>query len=185
MQDFLKFLSVATVAGMVFLYGYRNSSAQSNSVQSGSNTPPATESVGEVGLALFPFNPLFMIEGDKFYFGFTKEVSMSFFPYGRVSGEYSFIFRETKVNHLRISYNYDIPVVSSDYAAVLLSLGGGYFTDFDKEGYFPQAKLELILPITDNVIAGPYFKLRYTIMTKEEESNIADASLGLSLTFGL
>ncbi len=141
----------------------------------------AAESIGEVALALFPLNPILMIEGDKFYAGITKEVSFGSYPYGRIAAEYSLIFRETRVNHLRFSYNYDIAIEARDFAAFFLTLGGGYFTDFNKEGYFPQLSFSMLIAFTDNIGTNPYIKLRHTFMTDSEESDISDLSLGLSL----
>lgn len=143
-----------------------------------------TFSFGDFVLAAFPLNPILMIEGDKFYVGITKEVSFGSFPYGRVAAEYSLIFRETRVSHLRFSYNYDIPLEAGDLAALLLSVGGGYFTDFDKEGYFPQVYLGLLFPVAENIGANPYIKLRHTFMTESDKSDISDLSFGLSLYIG-
>jgi len=129
---------------------------------------------------LFPLNPIFLIENKKFYVGITKEISLGKFPYGRLAAEYSLIFRETHLNQLRFSYNFDIPLETSDFAVFMLSLGGGYFTDFSKEGYFPQASLNLIIPF-DNVIGmSTYLKFRNTFITEENESDIFDFSLGIA-----
>lgn len=130
---------------------------------------------------LFPFNPIFLIENKKFYVGITKEISLGKFPYGRLAAEYSLIFRKTHLNQLRFSYNFDIPLETSDFAVFMLSLGGGYFTDFSKEGYFPQASLNLIIPF-DNVLGiSTYLKFRNTFVNEESESDIFDFSLGLAV----
>lgn len=143
----------------------------------------STANLGEVALAVFPLNPILMIEGKKFYAGITKEIALGFFPYGRVATEYSLIFRETRVNHLRFSYNYDFPIEVGDFAAFMISVGGGYFTDFNKQGYFPQASFSLLIAFTDNLATNPYFKLRHTFMKDKEESDISDVSFGFSLCF--
>lgn len=139
------------------------------------------------GLSLFaiffPLNPILMIENEKFYVGITKEFSIGKFPYGRLAAEYSLIFRETHVNQLRFSYNFDIPLVAGDFAALMLSAGGGYFTDFDKKGYFPQLSVGLLLPATEVITANLYFKTRYTIMDDKSKSNIFDVTFGLSTTY--
>lgn len=145
------------------------------------SSTPASESFAEVALALFPLNPILMIEGKNFYVGITKEVSYSFYPYGRIASEYSLIFRDTRVNHLRFSYNYDIVLEAGDFAAFFLTLGGGYFTDFKKEGYFPQLSFSMLIAFSDNVGTNPYIKFRHTFMTESEESDISDMSFGLSL----
>ena len=142
-------------------------------------------SFGEVALILFPVNPILLIENEKFYVGITKEISFGAFPYGRIAAEYSLIFRDTRLNHLRFSYNYDFALEARDLGAVLLSLGGGYFTDFNKEGYFPQVSFGLLFPVMENVAANPYLKLRHTFMTDANESDISDLSLGFGLYIGL
>lgn len=96
---------------------------------------------------LFPFNPVFMLEDKRFYAGITKEFSFGKFPFGRIAAEYSLIFRETHLNHLRFSYNYDIPLSRGDIAAVLLSVGGGYFTDFLSTGSFLSHHLTFSFPL--------------------------------------
>lgn len=133
----------------------------------------------------FPFNPIFLIENKKFYVGITKEISLGKFPYGRLAAEYSLIFRETHLNQLRFSYNFDIPLETSDYAFIMLSLGGGYFTDFSKEGYFPQASLNLIIPFDDIIGMSTYLKFRNTFVTEGNESDIFDFSLGLAVAIYL
>ena len=131
----------------------------------------------------FPINPIFLLEGKRFYAGITKEFSVGKFPYGRLAAEYSLIFRETRLNQLRFSYNYDIPLAAADIAAVLLSAGGGYFTDFYKEGYFPQLSVSLMLVLEDNIAVNTYFKVRNTFMTESTESDIFDVSFGLATNF--
>lgn len=143
------------------------------------------ESFDAVLLALFPLNPILMIEGNKFYAGITKEVSFGKYPYGRLAAEYSLIFRETRLNHLRFSYNYDIAIEARDFGAFLFSFGGGYFTDFHKEGIFPQALIGILFALTDGIGTNPYVKIRHTFMTDSGESDITDLSFGLGLYIGL
>lgn len=148
---------------------------------------PFIQHTSEVGLSvfalLFPLNPILLIENEKFYVGITKEFSVGKFPFGRAAVEYSLIFRETHVNQLRLSYNFDIPLVSGDFAAIMLSAGGGYFTDFDKKGYFPQISAALLLPASETFTANVYFKTRYTIMDDKSKSNIFDITFGLSAAY--
>lgn len=132
---------------------------------------------------LFPLNPIFLVENKKFYVGITKEVSIGKFPYGRLAAEYSLIFRETHLNQLRFSCNFDIPLETSDFAVFILSFGGGYFTDFSKQGYFPQTSLNLIIPFDNVVGIGAYLKFRNTFVNDENESDIFDFSLGLAVGF--
>lgn len=137
----------------------------------------------EVAFMLFPFNPILLIENKKFYVGITKEISLGFFPYGRAAFEYSLIFRETHLNQIRVSYNFDFPVETGDFAAFLLTVGGGYFTDFSKEGYFPQISFNLLIGASDNIGIDPYVKVRNTFMTDKNESDIFDFSFGLATVF--
>ncbi len=133
------------------------------------------------GAILFlPIGPSLIVENDKVYFGLTKEFSIGKFPYGRLAAEYTIVARETHINQLRFSYNIDIPVEVGDLAAFLLSVGGGYFTDFSKQGYFPQVSFNLLLPAYDAVAVCPYIKVRNTFMNKKEESDIFDFSIGIS-----
>ena len=132
---------------------------------------------------MFPINPILLLEDKKFYVGITKEFSFGIFPYGRIAAEYSLIFRNTRLNQLRFSYNFDIPVEAGDLAAFFLTVGAGYFTDFYKEGYFPQASFSLLIPVDDNIGISTYFKIRNTFMTEKEESDIFDISLGLATVF--
>lgn len=143
----------------------------------------SSQSILGAASILFPLNPIFVFEDKKFYFGLTKEFSIGKIPYGRIAAEYSVIFRETHLNHLRFSYNYDFLVETGDIAAILISVGGGYFTDFDKQGYFPQASFSIMIPAVENVGIMAYIKFRNTIMTKKEQPDIFDVSLGLATAF--
>ena len=145
------------------------------------NTTGKTQGFYKTGLALFPLNPILLIENKKFYVGITKEISFGFFPYGRIAAEYSLIFRETRVNHVRFSYDYDFPIEVSDFAAIMITAGGGYFTDFNKFGYFPQISFAILFPLSDNIATNPYIKFRHTFMDDKNESDISDMSFGLGL----
>lgn len=140
----------------------------------------AESSVVDVAIFLFPLNPILLVENKKFYAGITKEFSIGQYPYGRIACEYSLIFRETHLNQLRFSYNYDFVLETGDFAAFMLTTGAGYFTDFNKEGYFPQASFNVLVAVHDNIGIDPYLKFRYTIMTDSNESNIFDMSFGLA-----
>jgi hypothetical protein len=141
------------------------------------------ESPADALWLLFPFNPMLVVENQKVYFGLTKEVSFGIARIGNIAAEYSYIFREERKNHLRFSYNYEFLASGSDFAVFLVTFGAGYFTDFNKKGFFPQTGLNLLLVLYENVCVAPYVKARYTIMTKKEESNIFDFSLGLKTAF--
>lgn len=140
----------------------------------------SSESFLNTMVFLFPFNPIFQLQDKRFYAGITKEISLISYPYGRIAVEYSLIFRETRLNQIRASYNYDFGLESGDFFALLFSIGGGYFTDFHDVGYFPQASVSLLLPFSENISSVPYFKIRETFMTNGNP-DIFDVSLGLGL----
>jgi hypothetical protein len=136
-------------------------------------------------------NPVLMYENKKINFGLTKEVSIGF-PFlnskyfgtiGKLGLEYSYIFREERNYHLRCSFSSEIPIQSSDYAAVTLGFGGGYFTDFKKKGIFPQVSLSMIIPIDEQIAAYPYIKLRHTFMLDKTQTDNTDISIGVGFMF--
>ena len=95
------------------------------------------------------------------------------------------IFRQTDLNQLRFSYNFDIPLVAQDFAVVFLTLGGGYFTDFRKYGYFPQTAVNLLIPASDDIAVTAYFKVRNVFVNENSGSDVFDVSLGLGTVFSL
>lgn len=140
-------------------------------------------SITDVLWLAFPFNPILAVEDGKTYFGFTKEVSFGTIREGNIAIEYSYLFRDENKNHFRISYNHEFAAVSGDFAALLTSAGAGYFTDFNKKGFFPQLSINLLMVVFENVCAVPYIKGRYTFMTDKNEANIFDLSLGIKTAF--
>lgn len=132
---------------------------------------------------IFPFNPIILVENQKVYFGLTKEFAIGKVGFGHIAAEYSYLFRSENNSHLRFSYNYDIILEAGDLGGFLLSVGGGYFTDFNKKGIFPQVSFNMLLPLYDDVAVMPYIKTRYTFMTDNSQSNIFDFSLGLKTSF--
>lgn len=151
------------------------------------NISPSERSMGGSNLRIvsmiFPFNPIIAVEDGKVYFGFTKEVIAGIIGYGHIASEYSYLFRSKNNSHLRFSYNYDIVTESGDLGGFLISAGGGYFTDFNKKGIFPQISFNALMPVGDDAAVMPYVKVRYTFMTDKIQSNIFDFSLGLKTAF--
>ncbi|MBS1492396.1 MAG: hypothetical protein JST55_02735 [Bacteroidetes bacterium] len=137
----------------------------------------------EIISVIFPINPIIAVEDGKTYFGLTKEIGIGMVNAGHISAEYSHLFRSENSNHLRFSYNYDFYPKPGDFAAFMISVGGGYFTDFNKKGFFPQASLGMLLAFTDGVGIIPYIKLRNTFMTDKTQADIFDFSLGLKTIF--
>jgi hypothetical protein len=143
-----------------------------------------------VYLFILIINPELIYENEKVNFGLTKEVSFAFpllgannlTALGRVGLEYSFIFRNERNHHLRSSLNLDIPIESSEFVAVTVGAGGGYFTDFKKNGIFPQIYLGMLIPTSNYFAVNPYIKLRHTFMLDKSQSDNTDISVGVGLT---
>ncbi len=125
-------------------------------------------------------SPMVVFEDKKVFFALTKEVSIGKFPYGRLSFEYSYVFRSYNTSHLRFSYNYDIPLAAGGYVAVITAPGIGYFTDTKNKGWFLQGSLGALIggePLTFN----PYLKYRHTFIKDKSKTDINDISLGMAL----
>jgi len=131
-------------------------------------------------------NPMLVIEDKKVYFGLTKEVSFGYFPFGRIAFEYSFIVRDRNTSHLRLSYNYDLILEASDFAAFMVTPGAGYFTDTENKGWFVHASFGILLPI-GFVVTGPYIRYRHTFLQNKPagKTDIDDISLGMGFIFYL
>lgn len=147
------------------------------------NSPSENLTGLRLASVLFPFNPILQVEDGKLNFGFTKELTLGIVKAGHIAIEYSHIFKENDKEQLRFSYNYDFFTKPGDFAVFYYSIGAGYFTDFNRKGFFPQASLNVIFPIDDFVGVVPYVKLRNTFMTEKEKPNIFDFSLGLKTSF--
>jgi hypothetical protein len=132
-------------------------------------------------------NPELIYENEKINFGLTKEVSLGF-PFlrvnnfnsiGRLGFEYSYIFKSERNHHLRSFLDMGIILESSEFIAISLNAGGGYFTDFRKNGIFPQVSLNMVIPTGENVALNPYVKLRHTFMLDKTQSDNTDISAGV------
>ncbi len=125
-------------------------------------------------------NPMLVIEDKKAYFGLTKEVSVGYYPYGRLAFEYSYIFRSKNTSHLRFSYNFDFILEAGDFAAFILTPGAGYFTDTHNKGWFAQGSFGLILPAFFSAV-NPYIRYRHTFIKDKQpgKTDIDDISLGM------
>jgi len=136
------------------------------------------------GLIFLTFiNPIIVFEDKKIFWGLTKEISKSFYPYGRISFEYSFLFRTFNKNHFRFSYNYDHVFQNrSDWLMFVLSPGVGFFTDTEKNGASVQCSGGLFFP-TPIFMAHLYLKYRFTNVFDKNRSDIHDFSLGMGLVF--
>ncbi len=130
-------------------------------------------------------SPMVVFEDKKVFFGLTKEVSLGKYPYGRVSFEYSYIFRSYNTSHLRFSYNYDFFYETNMYIAFALSPGVGYFTDTKNKGWFGQLAAGAIIAMSEYITFYPNLKYRYTFINEKTKSDIHDVSLGVAFVFYL
>lgn len=139
-----------------------------------------------IGVAsfLYLFNPIVLFENDKIALGFTKEASIGFGPFGehRFSFEYSYIFRKDLNSNIRAGYKYDIllqPGIQPSnimQGSTTISLGGGYFNNFSRPGYFAETTYGYSIR-NDKILFYPSIKFRYTYVVKG--SDIYDLSLGI------
>ncbi|MBN1633971.1 MAG: hypothetical protein JW917_07400 [Ignavibacteria bacterium] len=145
----------------------------------------------KAGVSVFPFNPMLVIEDSKVHFAFTKEISVVIGSINlkhksilnRIGAEYSYIFRDVGNHHFRLFYSLDYPAYAGDFAAISLSPGLGYFTDFKKSGAFPQLSTNIFIPVEDNFAVNLYLKARHSFIFQKNEKDLTDISLGLGLIF--
>ncbi|MEZ4690143.1 MAG: hypothetical protein R3A12_08140 [Ignavibacteria bacterium] len=137
---------------------------------------------------LYLINPILSISDGKGVWGFTKEISMGFGKLGqyRTSVEYSFLDLPENMNIFRAALKYDILLKKNlKYSKFfvktpVLTVGGGYYTDFDKYGYFPEISFGFSYRDRKNLIY-PSLKIRYTFI--KDSPDVADISLGLIYGF--
>jgi hypothetical protein len=142
-------------------------------------------------LIFWPLNPMFVAEGKKTYFGLTKEISVVFPSIrlrhlaflGKLSAEYSYIFRDERQNHFRLSFEAGYPLSTGDFSAVILGVGPGYFTDFVGSGVSAHIALSVFVLVGERFAMNIYGKNRFTIAIQNDRSNIFDASLGIGFCF--
>jgi hypothetical protein len=160
------------------------------------NTGPQVETVSyttaSIGVLAFIYliNPILLYEDKKIYAGLTKEISVGFGDFGehRLAFEYSFVFTGSISHHVRLSYKYDLlldkKIQPSHYlqGTGALSLGAGYFTNFSKQGAFPELTLGYSIR-NHKILIFPHIKIRHTFMFRKTDSDITDISFGLILGF--
>jgi hypothetical protein len=128
-------------------------------------------------------SPMAVFEDKKVFFALTKEISFGKFPYGRVSIEYSYVFRSYNTSHLRFSYNYDFVLFAADFLGAIASPGAGYFTDTKNSGWFLQGSAGVLFAKSDQLAIHPYIKYRHTFIKDKLKSDINDVSLGMAFIF--
>lgn len=143
-----------------------------------------------LGLVIFLYllNPILVFD-DGATVGLTKEVSLGFGSFGeyRLGAEYTFLFRSLNKNQLRFSANYDYLTSDLEPSNMLqtsgvISIGGGYFTDFDSHGFFPQVSYGFSIR-NDKLLFYPHVKARYTFIDGADRNNTLDFSFGIILGF--
>ena len=134
---------------------------------------------------LYVFNPAFLYENDKINSGITKEISVGFGYFGehRVAFEYSFLFRELRMNHFRLGYKYDnltkdIKPSNMLQTSGVFSYGLSYFTDLTHHGISPEMSYGYSIR-NDKLLIYPHLKLRFTYIFDDYKSNILDFSFGI------
>ncbi|HMS35416.1 MAG TPA: hypothetical protein PKC91_15150 [Ignavibacteria bacterium] len=142
-------------------------------------------------LLIYALNPILLYEngGGKGSWGFTKEVTLGFGEFGqyRISAEYSFVDKRYNQNMLRAGIKYDILLNKKinkydDVNSAVLTIGGGYITDFDNYGYFPEITFGYsVRYLSDHLLLYPSIKLRYSIMN--DSPDMTDLSAGIILGF--
>jgi hypothetical protein len=145
-----------------------------------------------VGFAaiLYLINPILVYEDKKFYAGITKEISVGWGKIGehRTAFEYSLIFGGNLRHFFRLSYKYDFlltPGIQPSHilqGTSTLSAGGGFFTDFNGNGIFPEVTYGYSIR-NHKFLFYPHIKLRHTFMFNKTKSDNTDISFGIIIGF--
>ncbi len=138
--------------------------------------------------AVYLLNPIAEYTDKKVYAGLTKEVSVGWGKLGehRTAFEYSMIFGGNIRHYLRFSYKYDFLLANNIQPSHMLqgtsvfSVGGGYFTDFNGKGVFPELTYGYSIR-NHKLLFYPHIKLRHTFMLTKDKSDITDISFGIIL----
>lgn len=139
--------------------------------------------------AVYIINPIVEYTDKKVYLGFTKEFSVGWGKIGehRTSLEYSMIFAGNIRHYIRASYKYDFllkPGIEPSHmlqGTSVLSVGGGYFTDFKgRGGVFPELTYGYSIR-NHKLLFYPHVKLRHTFMLNKDKPDITDLSFGIML----
>jgi len=131
-------------------------------------------------------NPIILYENKKLFAGITKEISIGFGDFGehRLAGEYSLILGGNVKHYIRFSYKYDILLKDNIkpshmfQGTSVLSLGAGYFTDFNGKGIFPEVTYGYSIR-NHKLLFYPHVKIRYTYMFGKDKIDKTDISFGI------
>ncbi len=142
-----------------------------------------------VAAVLYLINPILMYEDKKLYAGITKEISVGWGKLGehRTAFEYSLIFGGNIRNLVRLSYKYDFLLAGIEPSHILqgsstLSIGGGYYTDFNGGGAFPEITYGYSIR-NHKLLFYPHVKIRHTFMFNKSKSDNTDLSFGIIIGF--
>jgi hypothetical protein len=101
-----------------------------------------------------------------------------------MAAEYSLILGGNIKHYLRFSYKYDLLLKDNIKPSHMLqgtgvlSLGAGYFTDFNGKGIFPELTYGYSIR-NHKLLFYPHIKLRYTYVFGKDKINKADISFGI------
>ncbi|MBN1633324.1 MAG: hypothetical protein JW917_04075 [Ignavibacteria bacterium] len=141
-----------------------------------------------IGAFIYLINPVLLYEDKKLYAGITKELSVGFGELGehRVAFEYSFVLTGNISHHTRLSYKYDfllrdnIKPSHTIQTTSVISAGAGYFTNFSKQGVFPELTFGYSFR-NHKLLIYPHIKIRHTFMFRKPDTDITDISFGIIL----
>jgi hypothetical protein len=133
-------------------------------------------------------NPILLYESKKLFGGITKEFSIGFGNFGehRVATEYSLILGGNIKHYIRFSYKYDLLLKDNIQPSHMLqgtgvlSLGAGYFTDFNGNGIFPEVTYGYSIR-NHKLLFYPHVKVRYNYLFGKDKIDKADISFGIIL----
>lgn len=130
--------------------------------------------------------PTLVLQDSRAYFGFSKELSLGKFPYGRAEFDYTFVFRSERNSLFHLSYNLDIPL-NFDFrqsSIFMLSPGAGYYTDLTDKGYFVQLAFGVWAStgLLEGLSIHPNIKFR-NVFKQNGKPGLFEASLGVGFGF--
>jgi hypothetical protein len=135
-------------------------------------------------IGLYLLNPILVYDDKSLSMGITKELSVGFGYFGehRLGFEYSFIVSGRIRHHFRFGYKYDyllsdLKPSNTLQGSAVVSFGTGYFTDFEKNGIFPEITFGYSLR-NHKLLIYPHLKLRHTFMFKAGNTDVTDFSFG-------
>jgi hypothetical protein len=179
---------------LLFLYAYNLHGQESvtntsNHLRFYSNQSNAVSLLPvSIGVAAFLYlvNPILIYESKKVYAGITKEFSVGWGKFGehRTAFEYSFILGGQIRHFLRFSYKYDfllnnkIEPSHTLQSTSVLSIGAGYFNDFNGGGLFPELTYGYSIR-NHRLLFYPHIKIRHTFMLSKDKPDITDISAGI------